>query len=152
MSVIDYLGYICDIKTEGQLCTIQDIPNLLDDVVDVDVSANSIVFDMRAVLGSYNWTAAPTTFDIVISGINPFSIVSTTFTDFVSNTGSVSATVSNPGELTFTYSQYDSNSCSGPQLCGRLTVNAAATVVPAPASLALVLAGLGLVCVKRCKV
>lgn len=133
----------------GPECTIQDQPSLLDDVVDVDVSADAIVFDMRAVLGTYNWTTAPSTFDIVISGLNPFSIVSTVFTDFVSYTGSVSAIVSNPGELTFTYSNYDSNACGGPQLCARLTVNAAATSVPAPASLALLLAGLGLAFVKR---
>lgn len=138
----------------GNECSIFDTGAQTDDVINVDVQSTSVVFDIvdLANNGGLTWSSSPNTFNIVISGLSGFSIISSTL-DLLGNSfaggGSMSAAITNPGELTVSYNALDI--FCGNETCARFTVKgqvADVAPVPLPAGLPLLVAalsGLGLV-------
>lgn len=124
----------------GNECTIYDQPTQTDDFINVDVMDNSIVFDVVAGLGTFVWSDTPDMFDIVISGLTGFSIASTSLSSPFSS-GSVSATMTGAGELTFSFN--DAKIEPGFEESRQFTVTGTqAPPVPLPAGLPLLLAGI----------
>lgn len=124
---------------------IWDTPAQNDDSINIDVMDSSIVIEIEehADNGGTAWTTAPTTFDVVISGLTwvdhpAFSIssISTNF-EFVNGSpfgGSLSTALTDSNEVTFSFNNFDS--IAGNEISARFTIDI--VPVPEPASLSLI--------------
>lgn len=132
----------------GAECSIYDTPSQLDDVLHVDIQSSGIVFEIEDLAGNGGsaWSTAPSIFNVVISGLTGFSITSTAL-DLLGNTlfgGTLSAALTNPGEVTLSFNNFDVYCSTG--ACARFTVAGNVSGVPAvplPAGLPLLFAALG---------
>jgi len=132
---------------DGVECSIFDTVAGTDDFITVDVQHTSVVF--QAVNGAddigFVWSRFPYFFDIVITGLTDFSLLSTS-TDLFGNNilfGSADLAETGLGELTLSFNELAIGCDTG--TCGTLTANGTIAAVPLPASMPLLLAGLGIV-------
>ena len=135
----------------GVECTLFDTPDQLDDSIQIDISASSIVFTHENLSSSWIWSSFPSVFDIVIDGLTwvdsqttPIDSIQPVFDDlgnFIVE-GSVSALLTGPNQITYT-SKGIFISCV-PGDCARLTVDItpAPKVVPTPSAFLLMGTGL----------
>lgn len=124
----------------GTECIIWDSAAATDDNLGIDIQSTNIVFDLNAVLGTYVWTDAPTAFDVTLSGLTGFSILSSSITSGLIGAGSVSASMTGPGVLTFNFGSAEH---SGGHVLFTVVGAVETSEVPLPAGLPLLMAGLG---------
>ncbi|TCS63750.1 putative secreted protein [Primorskyibacter sedentarius] len=136
----------------GNECEIYDNEAGDDNGVLVDVTSNGILFsfvDYEANPSKY-WDFAPFQFDIVVSGLQGFTMTSYSYTEFgFSETSLLSAVQTAAGEITVDFDdKYFDGGCQNGYLCATLEVfgtveDQPMSPVPLPAALPMLLAGLG---------